>query len=143
MEIGTKRLADLGIHQSVGNRMTNVIPQRTLLVVKLVIETQIQSPVKYFFLEPRQFLTFTEHLIVHLLYEPGDRSHHVWIGLLRIFSHLGNAFGIIYLHTQVLIEIIHHTLVDMAQRHPTECSGPVFSRRLFNAENIQNYASVG
>ena len=69
---------------------------------------------KDFLLQTLLFLAAAENAVIHLLDESRHSSHHIRLGILHIVSNLGYTFRIIRLVTHKLVQVVHHSLIDMA-----------------------------
>ena len=90
---------------------------------QVVFQGQTERPEKDTVTYPLQRFSLTIDTVIHLLNEAGDGGHHVRTGVLHVFHHLGNAFGIPSLVTHILVQVIHHPLIHMAQREEAHRTG--------------------
>ena len=120
----------LPVHQSVGQLTTNLVPPGH--AVEIVFRSQPQRPIEEFFLDAFQFLTLAVDAVIHLLDEARHSRHHVGTRHFKVLNHLGNALGIVGLVAHVLVEVVHHALVDVAEREKTHGTREMRLGRMFD-----------
>ena len=111
-EASAEGFANLTIDKHVCPLTAHLVPPSH--TVEVVFQSQTERPEEDTVAYSLQGLAFAVDAVVHLLNKTGHGGHHVGTGVLHVFHHFGDAFGIPGFVAHILIEIVHHPLIDMA-----------------------------
>ncbi len=91
------------------------------LFVKVVAFGYIYCPVVYVFAKSFKILACAYEFFLNFLQKPWHTRHHLRIHFLQVFHDGRHVLGVVCCRAYVLIQVNHHSFVNVAQRQETEC----------------------